>query len=270
MTTGAGNQGWLLSLLILLHILLLTFWLGADLGTFYSSRWVIKTSIGAEARRVALNIMGFVDMAPRIALVLFLPSGLSLIAADPLGGDVKVLGQSLTGWPIALIWVASLVWLGLVLADHHYGPNPIGQWSRRLDLWIRLVLVPVLIGFGLYTIIAAQPFGVQTNPKWLGAKVALYGLAIGCGIMIRRNLRPFGPGFVKLMTEGSSAEVEEAIGGSMGRCMKYVATIWVLVLVIALLGVAKPGADLAKHPSSAPAPVATAGLSVGNSASANA
>ena len=239
------------SLLILLHLLLLTFWLGADLGTFYSAQYVAKRELTPPQRLVALKIMAFVDMGPRICLVLFLPSGASLIAADPLGKSVHVLGQSLRGWPIVAIWIGSLVWLGLVIADHHYGQNPAGALARKLDTGIRLLAVPTLLAFGLYTLIANDPFGVQTNPKWLGAKVSLYGLAIACGIAIRYQLRPFPSGLKALMTDGSSPEVEDAVGGAINRSMPFVFAIWVLVVVIAFLGVAKPGAHLDKHPTSA-------------------
>ena len=38
-----------------------------------------------------------------------------------------------------------------------------------------------LLTVGIYTVLATDPFGVTTNPKWLGAKVALYALAMLCG-----------------------------------------------------------------------------------------
>lgn len=239
------------SLLILLHLLLLTFWLGADLGTFYSSRYVAKPDLSPQQRLIALKIMAFVDMGPRICLVLFLPSGLSLIAADPLGKSVTVAGISLRGWPIVLAWILSLAWLSLVIADHHYGQNPAGALARKLDTGIRLLAVPALIGFGLYAALVTDPFGVTTNPKWLGAKVALYGCAIGCGVAIRWFLRPFPGGLKELMTTGSTPAVEDAVGGAIRRSMPFVAAIWILVIVIAFLGIAKPGAKLQNHPTSA-------------------
>ena len=208
---------------LLLHVLLLTYWLGADLGVFYSSRYVLKPELGSEARATALKIMAFVDMGPRICLVLFLPSGISLMAADPISDGVKILGIPADSWfAIALAWIAGLIWLGLVVADHHYGSNPLGVLARKIDTVVRLLAVPALIGFGLYAILATDPFGVETNPKWLGAKVALYGVAIACGVAIRWNLRPFPGGLQKLMAEGSSPDVEDAVGGSIRRSQPFV------------------------------------------------
>ena len=89
--------------------------------------------------------------------------------------------------------------------------------------------------------IATDPFGVDTNPKWLGAKVAAYALCIFSGVMIRRQLLPFGPAFGKLVTTGSTPEVEKAILGSIRRCEPWVYAIWTLVLLAAALGVVKPG-----------------------------
>jgi hypothetical protein len=233
------SQSLLISILILAHLMLLTFWLGADLGTFYSSRYVARPDLTPQQRLIALKIMAFVDMGPRICLVLFLPSGLALIAADPLGDSVEVAGISLRGWP-------------LVLADHHYGSNPMGALARKLDTVVRAGVIAGTIGFGLYALIVTDPFGVTTNPRWLGAKVALYGCAISCGLAIRWFLRPFPAGLSALLTTGSTPEVEDAVGGAIRRSAPFVAAIWILVIVIAFLGVAKPGAKLENHPSSAP------------------
>ena len=82
---------------------------------------------------------------------------------------------------------------------------------------------------------------MDTNPRWLGAKVGAYGLCILMGVLIRRELKPFGPAFGKLMTTGSTPDVEKAIVGSIRRCEPYVYAIWGLVFLAAALGVVKPG-----------------------------
>jgi uncharacterized membrane protein len=52
-------------LIKLLHILLFVYWLGADIGVFYSARFVREASLGREARQTATRIMGWVDQIPR-------------------------------------------------------------------------------------------------------------------------------------------------------------------------------------------------------------
>ena len=76
-----------LDIAIFLHVLLLVYWLGGDLGTFYSSRYIVKPDLSVEARSTALKIMSFCDVFPRICLVLFLPSGITLIGLHPLGQE---------------------------------------------------------------------------------------------------------------------------------------------------------------------------------------
>ena len=114
--------------MLLLHVLLLTYWLGADLGVFYSSRYVLKPELGSEARATALKIMAWLDVSPRLCLVLFLPSGVTLMALDDYGRDIFL------GWPLALVWVASAVWFGLVVADHVLHDSPLQATVKRLDL----------------------------------------------------------------------------------------------------------------------------------------
>lgn len=225
----------LLEVLIVLHLLLMAYWLGADLGVFYSSRYVLKPELAVESRVTALKIMAWIDMVPRVCLVLFLPSGVSLMAASSYG-------DRFAGWPVAAVWALSLAWLGLVLADHHYAGTPRGARIKTVDLVIRFGLIVTLLTVGLYTMVASDPFGVTTNPKWLGAKVALYALAMLCGVFIRFRLRPFGPAFGALVTTGSTEPVERDLRRSIHGAVPFVLTIWVLIVVIAVLGVAKPGA----------------------------
>ncbi len=225
----------LLEVLILLHLLLMAYWLGADLGVFYSSRYVLKPELAVESRVTALRIMAWVDMVPRICLVLFLPSGVSLMAASEYGDDFA-------GWPIVIVWAFSLAWLGLVLADHHYTGTALGAKIKNVDLVIRFGLISTLLTVGIYTIVVTDPFGVTTNPKWLGGKVALYAVAMLFGVFIRFRLRPFGPAFGALVTTGSTEAVERDLRRAIQGAVPFVLGIWVLIVVIAALGVIKPGA----------------------------
>jgi hypothetical protein len=223
---------------LLLHLLLLTYWLGADLGVFYSSRYVLKTELGTEARMTALKIMAWLDVAPRLCLVLFLPSGVTLMALDDYGRDLFL------GWPLALAWLGSAVWFGLVLADHLMHASSLQGMVKRLDLAVRSAVVVGLLGAAAYTVVVDEPFGVTTDPRWLGVKVGMYALAIACGIGIRRQLRPFAPALGALATTGSTPEVERDLRRSIVGSQPYVALIWVCVVGAALLGIAKPGANV--------------------------
>lgn len=221
---------------VFLHIVLFAYWLGGDVGVYYASRYILKSDLGPEARAVSTKIMHGVDIAPRVSLVLFLPSGITLMALGPLGDEFFV-----QGWLLALVWVCGLAWLAVSLIDYRGGDTPLARLSQKADLLVRYALSAGLVGVAAYTMVVAEPFGVDTNPKWLGAKVAAYGLCIFCGVMIRRQLAPFGPAFGRLVTSGSTPEVERAILGSIRRCEPWVYGIWTLVLVAALLGVVKPG-----------------------------
>ena len=160
---------------LFLHILLFVYWLGGDLGVYYSSRYILKPELAPESRAVAAKIMHGVDLAPRICLILFLPSGVTLMAYGPLGDDFFV-----QGWLLVAMWVAFLAWLVVAVVDYRGGNTRFGRRLQVADLLVRYVLVVVLLAVAAYTLLATDPFGVDTNPKWLGAKVAAYALCILC------------------------------------------------------------------------------------------
>jgi hypothetical protein len=234
---GTHAHGWW----ILLHIVLFVFWLGGDLGVFWSSRFVLKPDLSPQARLTALKIMSGLDLGPKICLVLFLPSGLTLMALEPHGA--QVFGLNPFGWPVVVaVWLFAFGWLWATITDHHHpGQRP---WVRKADWTIRISLITVLAGTALYTLIAPSPFGVDTNPKWLGAKILLYSIAIGCGLGIRLTLRSFGPAFAAMMAGSSTPEVERRLTRSIDGCLPYVWGIWGSVLAAAALGVLKPLAEL--------------------------
>ncbi|WP_406316026.1 hypothetical protein OHA77_03260 [Streptosporangium sp. NBC_01639] len=234
---GAHAHGWW----IVLHLLLFVFWLGGDLGVFYSSRSVLNPALSPGARAAALGIMSGLDLGPKICLVLFLPSGVTLTALDPHGATL--LGVDLFPvWSVVAIWAAALGWLALTIADHRtHGRFPV---VRRVDWAIRVGLVAALAVGALYTLLAAKPFGVTTEPGWLGGKLLLYALAIAAGLGIRLTLRPFGPAFGALTSTGSTPEVERTLRRSVDGCLPYVWVIWGSVLGAAVLGVLKPGSVL--------------------------
>lgn len=226
------------SFAIFLHIILLTYWLGSDIGVFYAAKFVVNPDISPAGRVIAMKIMHLVDLAPRVCLILMLPSGVTLMAASDFGRDLFL------GWPLALAWIGGLSWLAIMLIAFFKSPAKHADLAYKADWVVRVSVSVGLVIVALYALAVAEPFGVETNPKWLSAKVLAYALCILAGIMIRVSLKPFGPAFAALMTTGSTPEVEADISGSMKRSIPWVYAIWVLVLIAAFLGVVKPGADV--------------------------
>ncbi|MQY26136.1 hypothetical protein [Nocardia aurantia] len=234
---GPHHYGWW----ILLHLVLFVFWLGGDLGVFYSSRFVIDPKLTAPARATALAIMSGLDLAPRICLILFLPSGVTLMACDPHGA--RLFGIDLfPWWLVALVWLFALAWLTLAVVTHRTH----GRLTAvaRADLTLRTAAIIGMAVAGGYTLIAHDPFGVTTNPRWLGGKILLWCAAVAAGLGIRITLRPFGPAFGRLMAGETGPDLETVLRRSVNGCLPYVWTIWGSVLAAAALGVFKPGANL--------------------------
>ena len=110
----------------MLHVLLFAYWLGADIGVFYSARVVRDSSLGIEARRTALRILGWIDQIPRYCLVLMLPVGYGLAASFG-AAQLRVAD-------FVVMWLIALIWLGMVWTIHAQQGSALGQRLRRIDL----------------------------------------------------------------------------------------------------------------------------------------
>ena len=210
---------------VLVHVLLLVYWLGTDLGVFYSARYVLKPDLPLATRGTVARILLALDLSPRVCLVLTLPVGLTLAAdlgLSPIHG----------GWLVA-VWVASLAWLALVLMIVRAEE---AAALRRADLAVRVTLVIALLVAAVVSLVSSGPFVTG----WLAWKVIVYAIAIACGVAIRFRLAPFGPALGRLVAQGSSPNVEAALGASLRGTYPFVFTIWGALVVAAALGIAQP------------------------------
>ena len=215
-------------LLLFVHVLLFVYWLGADIGVFISARSVVNEKLPVPGRAIAAKILFTIDMAPRSSHVMMLPIGFSLAAA---------LGISpITGIWLALVWVIGLAWLALTWYIRLKTGTVPGRTAERFDVWFRAVLVVVLIVTGAVSLITDAPF----SQDWLALKIGLFGIIVASGAGIRLTLKPFGPAFAQLMSDGPSPTVNDTLRSAMRRSYPFVFTIWTLVALLALLGIAKP------------------------------
>ena len=213
----------------LAHLLLFAYWLGGDIGVFYSATLLRKRELGIEARQTALRILAWVDMVPRYCLVLMLPVGYML--ADRVGAV-----NFRPGWT-TITWLVALSWLTLVASVHRFQGTLLGERLRKVDLAWRFILVPGLIWD------AVQGFrgtGHLLAP-WLSAKVLVYSLCIVCGIGIRIFGKPMVPALRQIFTTGSTPELEDLVARTQAKTRPMVLTIWALLVTAAFLGIAKPG-----------------------------
>lgn len=211
-------------LLLLIHLLLFVYWLGGDLGVFYTAGYLSRSDLPPATRAVVAKIMLALDMVPRICLVLMLPVGVALSAGLGL--------LSLPGWVPPALFVFAILWLALVWTIHARERQPIAATLARIDWAVRITVV---VGMA-----AASLSVLSEGQGWLAAKMAIFAVTIVCGLIIRVRLKPFGTWFGRLMTEGSSPEVEVGIARSIAQVKPAVLLIWAGLVVNAWLGLAKP------------------------------
>lgn len=206
------------------HLLLFVYWLGGDLGTFYSSKFVADPELSAEARRTAAKIMLGVDQAPRICMTLILPFGLHL--AHKLGifeVDFSV---------VIAAWILGIAWLLMVLVLHFDTTSAYIPALNRFDFWFRVLLVGGVAAIAAYALIFNKIF----TADWAAIKLLVFAAVVASGLMIRVHLNSFAPAFQELMTDGASDAVNQTISDSIKRSKPYVYAIWFGLLVNAALG----------------------------------
>ena len=210
----------------LLHVLVFVYWLGGDLGAFYASHLAVDRARPPAARLLAMKVIGDVDMAPRSALILTLPTGLTLAAARG--------WLSLSPLALAAVWAVALGWLALAWRLH-LAQAPPGAPLRTLDLAIRWAMIAGLSAAGVAALAHLWP-----APLFLALKLCLLAAAIAIGLVIRRRLRPLGPALGAFAGGGDTRAAEDTIAHVLAHSRPLVVAIWVLISTAAFLGLAQP------------------------------
>ena len=213
------------ALFALLHVLVFVYWLGGDLGAFYTSRFLIQPDISADRRLMAAQVVGDVDMAPRTALILTLPTGLALAESK---------GWISLGWPaITGVCIVAIIWLALAWHLHlKHGATPEGL--RKLDLAVRWALV---LGLGGWAVCGLA--SVVDLPLFLALKLLAFVGCILLGLFIRGVLKPLGPALMGL-TGPDAAASETSLAQTLNRARPLVTGIWALLIIAAFLGLWTP------------------------------
>lgn len=214
-----------ITLLTLLHVLVLVYWLGGDLGAFYGSNFMVDPKRTVVERQMALKILNNIDLAPRTMLILALPTGLGL---------AWVKGWlMLPAYVPVLVGLASLAWLALAWAVHlnHGG----GAGIKKVDIAIRWIVLVTLYAFGL----AGLSHAIEL-PLFIALKMIVLATCISIGLIVRKQLVPLFPAIREMIATGPTPQTDATIAAVNGRARISVITLWLLLLIAAWLGIATP------------------------------
>jgi len=211
-------------LLKLLHVVGFAYWLGGDLGVFYSSYFVANEKHSTDVRIATAKILFALDQAPRICMTMMLPLGVHLT------WEMGIF--EFDAWIMMAIWLACFGWLAMVITLHVAKPGKGKAFLTIFDFWFRLTLSTGLVAGGAL----AQFTDTLRLPHWVALKLLLFGLMIGCGLIVRIKLRPFVPAFARLAGGQANDADNAAIRSSLGATRPFVISIWIGLLASTAYG----------------------------------
>lgn len=215
--------------LVYFHLLLFVLWLGADVGVFLlGQNFRRRAKYDLPQRLVLLRLLVSLDMVPRSAWALMVPSSLTVLVA---GG-----WADLPGWLVAGSWVLAGVWLYLVWGAHRADGTPRAARDRRIEFWLKVALAIGYTGLGVVSL----ELGTPIPHAWLAWKALLFGLIFVAAIMIDVRFKPIGQHLMRLVAEGSSDATEAPLLAAMNRTRSWVWTVYALLVATSWLGVTKP------------------------------
>jgi len=221
--------------LLALHILFVVAWLGVDVGVFMSSFVIRRPGLSTETRLTVRQIMRSLDLAPRLSLILMIPTSLSLTAAT--GWGLRDLSQS-TIWAVAvlaLVWSALTVVLFRVTTP--YGTAP--SWASGIvvgDSSLRAIAAAFFIVTGVISLGGGGFWYVS----WVAWKAIMFGAIIAMGLWIRVAVRHYHPALVELLKEGETPERLRQLNLRIRGVYPPVLLIWGTLVAMVFVATIRP------------------------------
>ena len=213
---------------VIIHLLLFVYWLGGDIGVFYSSGFATNQKLSREARETAGKIMLNLDLIPRLCLSLMLTVG---------GILTEYYGIEHPTWQWIGIILLGPIWFSALVYIHFNEGTELVKKMTKIDYIFRWIMV--------FTIIASVAYGFLSDrldsEPWIGLKLILFAALIFCGIMIRKNIGGFIKGIHNIVNDNINDADDVAMTKSLSKARMFGITIWILLLVEAGIGVVKPG-----------------------------
>lgn len=206
-----------------LHILLLVFWVGTDIGVFIAAKWSEKTSLSIETRQTVLQLGMVLDRLPRSALTLIIPSGCQLAVSSQWMAmpDSALLGM----WLASGVWLA-ILWRGFLSTDAN-----VQEQSAKINWVLNLVLAVCVSGAGVYL------FAERVIPDWLALKILAVGAIFTAGVLLDLLFKPAVDIFIALADAPDDAELNTAYSRALSPVYIAVLAIYAFALTAAALGV---------------------------------
>lgn len=215
-------------LLVVAHVLLFAYWLGADWGVYVTSRYVADSRLSLEERRRFLQAAFRIDLLPRISFTMLLPVGVQIAAYYG-------------AWPfpaafLPAVWLFAIAWMILNVMGYLRAGTAAGDRIRGFDQNIRLVMAPLLVGTGLWSVVTGYPVA----PRFIALKLTVFGIMIVVGLILRAIMKNWAVGFRRLASDGPSEATDDLFQDSLRRARYVAYFMWSLSGVMAVLGILKP------------------------------
>src|SRR5580698_7997003 len=123
--------------LVYVHILLMVFWLGTDIGVFIAGLQFMNAKLPLEQRRAAIGVGMIIDRYPRVCFAAMLPVGAQLAW---LRGSLLISTHAMV-----ILWLACIVWMAAVVAAMVLAGTPRAAPWQRIERVFQVAGV-ILIG----------------------------------------------------------------------------------------------------------------------------
>ena len=250
--TGADDGLTARELTLFIHQLLFVYWLGPDIGVYYLSHRITDPQLSPAQRLAAAQVMGQVDLIPRICLALMLTVG---------GLLTEFVGIPHPAWQMVGIVLLGPAWLILVLLVFLKQGSPQGAALAKIDFWFRAFMIVAVLASVAYS----WTTGRLSDTPWVAGKLLLFALILFFGLVMRLRVAPLVAGVGKMAVEGPSPENDVVMVDSLKRTKPWVLAMWVCLLMAALMGVVQPG-DRGSQPATELAACVAGPVGTGQSA----
>jgi|GEM_PF-369240 hypothetical protein len=220
-------------ILLLLHIVLLGYWIGSDLCVNLLAERIARAGAlpGPESDR-SWALLQALSWHPRTALILTMTIGFTLAAQLGLA--------RLDNAALATLWIGALAWW--VLARPRWAGSPAATDTTRVttdwELRSRQVLALTFAFIGVQSLVTDGPLAA----RWLAIKVLLFAAVIVCGIIVRQQLQSAADTSRRLAASAAETTLgQAAVARSITSARRWSQVSWALLLLIAWFGVMKPG-----------------------------